>query len=351
VINSGVLLNGPEVAAFARDFAEWCGAEHCVPVANGTDAIELSLRALGVEAGDEVVIAPNAGGYATFACNSIGAVPVWIDVRDDTLGLDAAALPAALSTRTRAVIVTHLFGIPADVPTVRRALDAAGASHVAIVEDCAQAHGARLGVRRVGTLGDIAAFSFYPTKNLGALGDAGAVLTSRQELADAVVELRQYGWRGKYVSERSHGRNSRMDEIQAAVLRVKLARLDDWNRRRRRVLESYAAQIAAPNTIVGAEVPGTVAHLVVLRSRQREAIRAALAAEAVHSDVHYPLLDPEQPSQKGRPGRSLSLSVSLAARNEILTLPSGPYLTDDEIAKVVGIVNRVAGDQAVPAAR
>ena len=282
VMRSGRYVDGSEIGGFEREFASYCGQNHCIAVANGTDALELALRTVGCRAGDEVVTVANAGMYATSACLQVGATPVFADIDPHTLLVSPASVSRALSPKTVAVVVTHLYGKVADVPGVAKVLK--GRS-VAIVEDCAQAHGARLGGKAAGTLGDIAAFSFYPTKNLGALGDGGAVLTGRADLAERVRALRQYGWERRFVSRVPYGRNSRMDELQASFLRAKLPRLDTWNARRRSVLKRYQdACEGTPWHIVHESAPDSVAHLCVARHPRRDAARTGLAD--VRGDCH-----------------------------------------------------------------
>jgi dTDP-4-amino-4,6-dideoxygalactose transaminase len=221
VLASGVWLNGYWTRRFVSEFADWCGVKHCVPVASGSDALEVAMRALRVGPGDEVITAANAGGYATSVCHLLGATPVWVDVWPETLGLNPDCVAAAVTDRTKVVVVTHLFGILAAVERIRDALKQLGRSDIGILEDCAQAHGAAIDGRKAGSFGHIGTFSFYPTKNLGASGDAGAVVTDDADLAERVTELCQYGWKEKYHSETPGGRNSRIDELQAAILSVK----------------------------------------------------------------------------------------------------------------------------------
>jgi aminotransferase EvaB len=342
VLSSGVWLNGRWTQRFAEEFAAWCGVDHCVPVANGTDALELVMRALNIGPGDEVITVANAGGFATFACRLVGATPVWIDVRPDTLGLDPERISEALSERTRLVVATHLYGVLVDVAAVRAALDRAGRGDLRILEDCAQAPGAMRQGRRAGSFGDVAAFSFYPTKNLGALGDAGAVLTCDPAIAEAVDRLRQYGFIERFHSGVPNGRNSRMDELQAAILSVKLPHVDDWNRRRREIIARYCERIDRSCTVVGAEDPTNVGHLAVIRTRSRAAVMQALADARVGFGSHYPVLDCDQASQQGLPGRRLALDQSERAREEILSLPCYPGLEDIEIDRIVTLVNDAA---------
>lgn len=339
VLRSGIWLNGDWTRRFAREFAKWCGVKHCIPVANGTDALELAMRALGIGPGDEVITAANAGGYATAACHLVGGTPVWIDVRPETLGIDPNRILPAITDRTRLVVVTHLYGILADVTAVRDAINRSARGNIQILEDCAQAHGASSAGRKAGSFGDIGTFSFYPTKNLGAAGDAGAVVTNNAELADRVERLRQYGWREKYRSVLPGGRNSRIDELQAAILCVKLPYLEGWNARRRQIFDVYVEAIAPPNSIVGAREQANVAHMAIMRSPQRASIIRALAQAGIATEIHYPMLDCDQASARGLPGRKYALLVSEHACEQILTLPCYPDMTEDQIGAVAAAVN------------
>jgi dTDP-4-amino-4,6-dideoxygalactose transaminase len=342
VMSSGYWLNGPWTRRFAEEFARWCGVAHCIPVANGTDALELALRSLGIAPGDEVITVANAGGYATTACRLVGATPVWADVTTSSLGLDIERVGDALDERTKVIVVTHLYGIMVDVPALRAELDRCGGAHIRIVEDCAQAHGAVMYNRKAGAFGDVAAFSFYPTKNLGALGDAGALVTNDPEIADRVSRLSQYGWGERYHSTVPMGRNSRMDELQAAILCVKLPHLERWNEARRKVIARYVCNLHAPMRMVGTCASWNVGHLAVLRTPQRDQMRTLLAAEGIATDIHYPVLDCDQVSQRTLPGRRLPLPESVRAIQEIVTLPCFAELTTAELDKTILTVNRIA---------
>lgn len=328
VVDSGWFILGPELTALEREIATYCGVAHAIGVANGTDAIELALRALGVQAGDEVILSANAGMYATTALRAIGAEPVYVDV-DDRLNIDASAAAAAITPRTRAIIATHLYGRMADMPALRAVADKAA---VALLEDCAQAIGAQLDGCYSGAWGDAASFSFYPTKNLGALGDAGMVTCRDQEIADRLRRLRQYGWASKYVAVDGPARNSRLDEMQAAMLRVQLPLLDGWNARRRDVAKRYSQ--ASNPLIRHPDVEGDdyVAHLYVVRTSRREALRAHLTSLHITTDIHYPLLDIQQPVMQSH--ANVPLPKSALATDEILSLPCYPELTDAEIDRV-----------------
>ena len=330
VIDRGWFVLGPEVEAFEAEFASYCGVSHCVGVANGTDALELALRALGVQPGDEVIFAANAGMYTAVAVAAIGATPIWADVDETDLTLDPAAVAAAIGPRTRAIVLTHLYG---RMGQVRELADLARHHRLAFVEDCAQSHGAVAFGQKAGTFGDAACFSFYPTKNLGALGDGGAVVCREADVAHRLRQLRQYGWEKKYVATLGHGRNSRLDELQAALLRVKLPHLDRWNARRRDIARTYSAVHSAGLRHPRTDGDDYVAHLYVVRSAHRDALRAHLDRAGIASDIHYPLLDSDQPAFAT--AHPPALPVSAAACREVLTLPCFPAMDDAAVARVV----------------
>jgi dTDP-4-amino-4,6-dideoxygalactose transaminase len=338
VAASGWYLRGREVAAFERELAAFVGTAFAIGVASGTDALELALLAVGCEPGDEVVIAANAGGYATMAALHAGLRPRYADVDPQTLCLSRESVAAALSDAASAVVVTHLYGRLAGVEAIA-ALCAE--RRVALVEDCAQAIGARRAGCAAGAFGDAAAFSFYPTKNLGAIGDAGAVLTDRADVAERVRSLGQYGWEEKYRVVRAGGSNSRMDELQAAVLRVRLPHLPAWNARRREIVARYAAALRpAAGTFVVGDGEDHVCHLAVLLATNRAAARERLAAAGVGSDVHYPVPDHRQPAWAAA-HRAVSLPVTEAAADRVLTVPCFPELTEAEVERVCGALREL----------
>ncbi len=336
VLDSGRFVLGPAVADFETCFAHYCGVAHGIGVSNGSDALELALRALGVGVGSSVVTVANAGGYSTAAIRACGGVPVYVDVDPDTLLVDCGALSMVLARRPAALIVTHLYGQLAPITRIVAECSARG---VPVIEDCAQAHGAARGGRRAGSFGRVGCFSFYPTKNLGALGDGGALVTDDAEIAGRLRALRQYGWTRKYVNELAHGRNCRLDELQAALLRVKLPSLDDDNQRRREIVRSYDARIRHPELwpLLGRGGGDDVGHLYVVRCARREALRTHLAAQGIESEVHYPNPDHWQPAW--RASFPPSLAATEAAAAEVLSLPCHPALTDEELARVVDAVN------------
>ncbi|MEP6656413.1 MAG: DegT/DnrJ/EryC1/StrS family aminotransferase [Betaproteobacteria bacterium] len=336
VLERGSFVLGPEVHGFEREFAAYCGVAHCVTVANGSDALELALRALGVEAGDEVVTVANAAMYSTLAIINCGATPVYADVEESTLTMSPSSLASVLSARTRTVVVTHLYGRLADMPALRRVTQS---RDLPLVEDCAQAHGARSSAGRAGSLGDAGCFSFYPTKNLAALGDGGAITTHDRALRDRLRALRQYGWDRKYHVVIGGGRNSRLDEVQAALLRTHLPHLDFQNARRRAIAVAYAERIRHPGIQpLPAGGEESVAHLAVVRSAQRDALRVHLERNDVGTDIHYPIPDHRQPVMADQ-GRRISLPVTERACAEVLSLPCFPALEDAELDHVITACN------------
>ncbi|MGH9176334.1 MAG: DegT/DnrJ/EryC1/StrS family aminotransferase, partial [Vicinamibacterales bacterium] len=292
VIASGWFVLGPEVEAFESEFAERCGAAHSVGVGSGTDAITLVLRALGIGPGDEVITSPLSAAYSALAIMMAGARPVFADIDPDRLTLDPAAAAAAVTSRTRAILPVHLYGQPADMAGLDRVAARYG---LAIVEDACQAHLATADGRPVGTIGIAGAFSFYPTKNLGALGDGGAVTTRDRALADRIKRLRNGGQTSRYHHVEASA-NSRLDEMQAAILRARLPFLRAWTDRRRAIGRAYRGRLEGTRVVVpGEHDAGHVYHLFAVLSPERRALQAHLAAAGVETLVHYPVPVPRQP--------------------------------------------------------
>lgn len=335
VLESGWFVLGTELSAFEQEFASYCGVNHAVGVANGTDALELALRALEIGAGDEVLTAANAGMYATSAILAIGAIPVFVDVEAKHLTIDPDALIPLIGPKTRAIIATHLYGRMADMLALQKIADQ---HHLVLIEDCAQAHGAICDGMRAGAWGNAAAFSFYPTKNLGALGDGGLVTCKDEAVAQRLRSLRQYGWDSKYSAKFAHGRNSRLDEVQAAMLRVKLPFLDTWNKRRREIACLYVNHAQHP-LIQHPEVQGEdyVAHLYVLRSNYRDTLADYLRVHNISTDIHFPLLDYQQHTLRHR-FSDVHLPVSEKTAAEILTLPCYPELNDISVHQICDVI-------------
>lgn len=339
VIASGYYVLGPNVKAFEREFADWCGVRECVGVANGTDALELGLRSIGVTSGDRVAVVSNAAMYGTTAVLACGAEPVFIDVDTQTSNMDLQALEQVVAFRpVDVVIATHLYGRLADMANLLALSEEYG---FAIFEDCAQAHGAcDVSGRKAGSFGHAASFSFYPTKNLGALGDGGAVTTNDSGTADTLRKLRQYGWSSKYNNELTGGRNSRLDELQAAFLRVMLPMLDGWNLRRREVALRYSSRIRNPKIHVPqAGGDDYVAHLYVVQTADRAGLQAHLSQAGIGCEIHYPAVDHLQPCHNGAYD-DVQLDKTEALSSTVLTLPCFPELTDDEVEQVIEACNR-----------
>ena len=335
VLESGWYVLGKNTQEFEKAFATYCQVRHCVGVANGTDALEIALRAVGCGDSDEVITVTNAGGYTTSALHLIGAVPVYVDIDSISLLMDIYAAVRAVTKKTKCIVVTHLYGQMVNVPLLRKSLmENVENCNVSIIEDCAQAHGAMLNNYRAGSMGDAAAFSFYSTKNLAAIGDAGAIVTNDDEIACAARKLHQYGWGEKYKIEQPYGRNSRMDEIQAAILKTKLPYLNEWNTRRREIVARYREVAPKEMKIIGNDDKSYVGHLCIARHPERNKIRKQLRDFGITTDIHYPILDVDQEDQANLPAISYDLSESRKAVREILSLPCFPEMTEAEVQHV-----------------
>lgn len=332
VLDSGWYVLGQEVSAFEREFAAYLGAEYAIGVNSGTDALHLALRALGIGPGDEVVTVSHTAVATLAAVELAGAATVVADIEPEFFTLDPAAFEAAITPRTKAVVVVHLYGQAAAMDAI---LEIAHRHGLKVVEDCAQATGARYKGRRLGTIGDVGCFSFYPTKNLGAIGDGGAVVTMDRDIADRVQALREYGWRGDRVSHVA-GINSRLDEIQAAILRVKLPFLDADNARRRAIADRYDAGLAGlvdrPARRPGCE---HVFHLYVVRLQNRDGVMQKMKSQGVAAAVHYAVAGHQQPAYRNRLAGRAALAETERAVGEILTLPIYPELNDAEVGTVL----------------
>jgi dTDP-4-amino-4,6-dideoxygalactose transaminase len=332
VLDRGWFLMGSELEVFERQFAAYHGPNfEALGVGSGTDALRIGLQALGIESGDEVLVTANAGVPPVAAVVAAGARPVFCDVDPATHTLDPDEIDRRVTPKTRAILVVHLYGQPATMDTI---VERATRHGLRVLEDCAQAHGARYDGLLVGTFGDAAAFSFYPTKNLGALGDAGAVVTKDAGVAQRARLLRTYGWRTRYVSE-IHSTMSRMDEIQAAVLTTKLAHLDEWNARRRRIAERYRSRLAG---VVDLPPADGAFHLFVVRSQARDGLRAHLSEHGVGTDVHYPLPAHLQAPYARYGSGAGSLPTTERLAREVLSLPIYPELSDDSVDYVCDVV-------------
>ena len=336
VLDSGWYILGPEVEAFEAEFAGYCQADHAIGLANGLDALQLALRAMDVGPGDEVIVPSNTYIATWLAVSQCGAVPVPVEPDPATYNIDPARIEAAITARTKVILPVHLYGQPAELDPI---LAIARKHGLRVLEDAAQAHGARYKGRRIGGHCDAVAWSFYPGKNLGALGDGGAVTTNDPQIADRLRVLRNYGSRMKYVNE-VQGYNSRLDPLQAAVLRVKLAHLDDWNARRTTLAQAYLHGLRDTGLILP-HVPDWAQpawHLFVVRHRQRDDLQRALSEAGIGSLIHYPIPPHKQQAyaEAGYPADAFPLANGLA--EEVLSLPMGPQMGAGQADQVVAAV-------------
>lgn len=337
VMESGWFVLGQEVEAFEAEFAEYCETTHCVGVGNGLDALHLILRALEIGPGDEVIVPSNTYIATWLAVSYSGATPVPVEPDGRTYNVNPELIEEAVTKRTKAILAVHLYGQPADMDEIN---NVAKKYKLKVIEDAAQAHGARYKGRRVGSLGDAAGFSFYPGKNLGALGDGGAVLTKDVDIADRVRMLRNYGSRLKYQNEEK-GFNSRLDELQAAWLRVKLTRLNEWNRRRSAVAKQYLDALSDNSSLSLPFVPEWVEpawHLFVVRSIRRDSLQKNLQAEGIGSLVHYPV-PPHKSNAYLNDFSNICMPLADCLADSVLSLPIGPHLSLEQQNCVVAEVN------------
>jgi len=339
---SGRYIGGSEVEAFELEFASYLDVGHCVGVANGLDALHLALRAMDIGHGDEVIVPSHTFIATWLAVSQCGATPVPVECDSGTFNIDPRAIEAAVTSRTKAIIPVHLYGQPADMDPI---LAVARQHGLKVLEDAAQAHGARYKGRRIGAHGDAVAWSFYPGKNLGALGDGGAVTTNDGEIAERLRVLGNYGSRVKYENE-VKGFNSRLDPIQAAVLRVKLRYLDEWNSRRKTIAQTYAKTLRLPGLIVS-PVPDfaeSVWHLYVVRHARREQVRNSLNHAGVETLIHYPIPPHLQTAYRNFHFPKNACPIAQKLANEVFSLPIGPHLGEDAIATIVTALNTATNE-------
>jgi len=337
---SGYYIGGPELESFEVEFAVYCGSTHAVGVANGLDALNLALRAMDVGPGDEVIVPSNTYIATWLAVSQCGATPVPVEPNASTYNIDPALIEAAITRRTKVILPVHLYGQPADMDPI---LAIARKHNLRVLEDGAQAHGARYKGQRLGAHGDAVAWSFYPGKNLGAMGDGGAVTTNDAQLADRIRVLRNYGSRVKYVNE-VQGYNSRLDPLQAAILRVKLAHLDKWNARRSAIATRYQLSLAdygltLPHVPDWAEPAW---HLFVVQHPQRDALHKALAEVGVGTLIHYPIPPHLQQAYLHLGWKQGAFPLAERMANQVLSFPIGPHMDAVQVTSVIGIARELA---------
>lgn len=333
VMASGWYLQGEELALFEREFAQFCATDYCVGTANGLDALYLILLAMDIGDGDEVIVPANTFIATWLSVSRVGAIPVPVDADPATFNIDPDLIEAAITTKTKAIIAVHLYGQPANLEKITAI---ARSYRIKVIEDAAQAHGALCFDKKVGSLSDAAAFSFYPGKNLGAFGDGGAITTNDSELASTVRMLGNYGAKQKY-QHLAQGVNSRLDELQAAFLRVKLAVLQEWSERRRKIANCYLQQISTERLILPT-VPNwatPVWHLFVVQSDDRDGLRNWLSDQGIETSIHYPLCPDRQQAYAGCLHRTYDLPVSRELEAKVFSLPIGPHLSDSMVDYVI----------------
>ncbi len=337
VLAEGSFILGENVTAFEDEFAEYCGVYHAVGVGSGTEALHIALLALGIGAGDEVITVPHTAVATVAAVELAGARPVLVDVDPQTMTMDARLVEDKITRRTRAILPVHLYGHTADLDPL---LALARRKNLALIEDCAQAHGAEYHGKRAGSLGIVGCFSFYPTKNLGAYGDGGMVVTSDVAVARRLRLFREYGWEQRYVSSVRGGVNSRLDELQAAILRVKLRHLDEWTNARRARAAQYNEALAGSAVLTPVEKSFArhVYHLYVIRSQRRDALRQYLKDNGVGTAIHYPVPVHLQPGYADLGSGRGSFPVSEQLAGEILSLPMFPELTAKETQQTAALI-------------
>jgi dTDP-4-amino-4,6-dideoxygalactose transaminase len=336
VIDSGWYISGNELKQFENEYAAYCESQHCVGVANGLEALTLTLRAWGIGPGDEVIVPSNTYIATWLAVTQVGAIPVPVEPNIETYNIDPEKVEAAITPKTRAIIAVHLYGQPADLAPI---LAVARRHGIRVLEDGAQAHGAKYQNKRIGFHGDAVAWSFYPGKNLGALGDAGAVTTNDPDLADRIRVLGNYGSRVKYHNE-VQGFNSRLDELQAALLRVKLRGLDEGNRHRTHIAKYYLDGLSGLDLVLPT-VPAfadPVWHLFVIRHRQRDALAKFLMDKGIGTMIHYPVPPHLQPAYAGMNLKSGALPIAETIHREVLSLPLGPTQTPEDTLYVIDTI-------------
>lgn len=341
VMLSGWYILGSEVEAFEREFADYCGVKHCIGVGNGLEALHLILRAMNIGSGEEVIVPANTYIATWLAVTYAGAIPVPVEPDEKTYNIDPNRIEEAITPRTRAILPVHLYGQAADMDAIN---DIARRHGLKVIEDAAQAHGARYRGKRTGGLGNAAGFSFYPGKNLGAFGDGGAVTTNDEVLAMHTRSLRNYGSRVKYYNDMK-GFNSRLDELQAAFLRVKLCHLEDWNEKRRRIASLYLDRLAPIGDLILPHIAtwaDPVWHLFVVRTKERDRLQNHLEGKGIHTLIHYPV----PPHQQGAYPEYLNLTLPITEKihQEVLSLPMGPSMHYDEVIRVIAVMKEFLGN-------
>lgn len=337
VLSTNWFINGNQVKSFENSFSDYLSIDACIGCGNGLDALVLSLKALGIGQGDEVILPANTFIATALAVTYTGATPILVEPRKDTYNIDSSKIEAAITPKTKAIIPVHLYGQPADMDPI---MDIAQKHNLLVVEDTAQAHGAKYHGKTAGTFGDAGAFSFYPGKNLGALGDGGAVVTNDAELAERIRAMGNYGSKEKYVHE-FKGQNSRLDEIQAAFLSVKLPHLDTWNEERRRIANRYVSEITNPAIILPTVIDGVepVWHIFAIRTKDRDGLQHYLEKKGIQTGIHYPTPIHLHEAYKDLGYKKGDFPIAEEISATELSLPMFYGLTDEQIDYVINAIN------------
>jgi len=335
VLDSGIYILSEETKEFEKEFAKFSGAKYCIGVANGLEAIQISLMALGIGKGDEVITTPISAVATTLAIMAVGATPVFVDIKENGQ-INENLIEKAITKKTKAVLPVHLYGQPANVEKIKKICKK---YNLFLIEDAAQAHGTKLNGKKVGTFGDITCWSFYPTKNLGAIGDGGAITTNDSKLAETCNQIRDYGQESKYVHTR-FGLNSRLDELQAAILREKLKYLDIDNKKRREIAKKYIGKlkdVKGIEIILPEKFDDSIFHLFVIKTKKRDELKKCLADNGIPSLIHYPITIPDQPMFKGK-YKKLDIPVARKFVGEILSLPCNQFMKIKEIDFIISVL-------------
>ena len=341
VIRETAFIGGKRISEFETNFANWLGVKHCIGCANGTDSIEILLQAMGVGIGDEVIVPAISWISTSEAVSSVGAIPVFVDIEPTTFTIDVTRIETSITSQTKAIIPVHLYGHPADMLTI---MQIAEKYELNVIEDCAQAHGAKINGQNIGTFGDAASFSFYPGKNLGAYGDAGGMVTNSNELARIARQIANHGQEGKH-NHLIEGRNSRLDGLQAAILSIKLPHLDSWVKSRNYVAQHYISEVNNGKIQLPkiTENNSHAWHLFVIRNENRDVLKKYLYDNGVETAIHYPTALPFLPCYEYRNLKKSDFPIAFAYQSQILSLPMFPELTQQEQDKVIQLLNDFRG--------
>ena len=338
ILRGDKYILGKEVSLFQKNFARYCNSKFCLGTSSGTDSILLALKALNIKENDKVITAPNAGYYSTLSIKAQKAIPIYVDIDPNSMTISNSSIEKILDeNKVKCIVITHLFGFLANLDPI---LKLASKHNIPIIEDCAQAHGAKFKGKVAGTFGDIGTYSFYPTKNLGAIGDAGALITNKKDIYEALIKLYQYGWGDKYYVDMPFGQNSRMDEMQAGILNVKLKKIDKLNVLRKKIVNSYAAVNFNNLSVHNFKNDNFVAHMAIVRTKYRNKLKKYLLNNNIGCDIHYPILDYQQHANLIKTQCNNAEQIN----KEILSIPCYPSMKSQEVNYVISVLKNFDSD-------